>query len=96
MIYDLHRAENNLFVSLYGLTPREQPRGESRLELGVHVFGIMWNYFVLSYIVFYLEMKVEVELGVHDIRSRFTPLVQRLCNLIMFAQFTQKTFNKIT
>ena len=22
-----------------------KPRGESRLELGVHVFGIMWNYF---------------------------------------------------
>ena len=21
------------------------PRGEPRLELGVHVFGIMWNYF---------------------------------------------------
>ena len=26
-----------------------------------------------SSIVFYLEMKVEVEVGVHDIRSRFTP-----------------------
>ena len=26
-----------------------------------------------SSIVFYLEMKVEVEVGVHDIKSRFTP-----------------------
>ena len=26
-----------------------------------------------SSIVFYLEMKVEVEVGEHDIRSRFTP-----------------------
>ena len=51
------------------------PRGEPRLELGVHVFGIMWNslYNAPSSIVFYLEMKVEVEVGVHDIRSRFTP-----------------------
>ena len=29
-----------------------------------------------SSIVFYLEMKVEVEVGVHNIRSRFTPRVQ--------------------
>ena len=48
--------------------------GEPRLELGVHVFGIMWYYFgIRSSIVFYLEMKVEVQVGVHDIRSRFTP-----------------------
>ena len=46
-------------------------RGEPRLELGVHVFGIMWNYFGTSSIVFYLKMKVEE--GVHYIRSRFTP-----------------------
>ena len=53
--------------------------GEPRLELGVHR---LWNYVELfwnsldnafSSIVFYLEMKVEVEVGVHDIRSRFTP-----------------------
>ena len=42
----------------------------------------LWNYVELfwnsldnasSSIVFYLEMKVEVEVGVHDIRSWFTP-----------------------
>ena len=42
----------------------------------------LWNYVKLfwnsldnapSSIVFYLEMKVEVEVGVHDMRSRFTP-----------------------
>ena len=53
------------------------------MELGVHR---LWNYVELfsnsldnpsSSIVFYLEMKVEVEVevGVHDIRSRFTPHV---------------------
>ena len=49
------------------------PRGEPRLELGVHVFEIMWNSLdnAPSSIVFYLEMKVEV--GVHEIRSRFAP-----------------------
>ena len=30
-----------------------------------------------SSIVFYLEMKVEVEVDVHDIRSRFTPREKR-------------------
>ena len=27
------------------------PRGEPRLELPVHVFGIMWNYFGIHYIM---------------------------------------------
>ena len=49
------------------------PRGEPRLELGVHR---LWNYVelfwnssdnALSSIVYYLEMKVEVDVGVHDI-----------------------------
>ena len=49
------------------------------MELGVHR---LWNYVKLfwnslhnapSSIVLYLEMKVEVEVGVHDIRSRVTP-----------------------
>ena len=53
--------------------------GEPRLELGVRR---LWNYVELfwnsldnapSSIVFYLEKKVEVEVGEHDIRSRFTP-----------------------
>ena len=43
---------------------------------------LLWNYVELfwnsfdnapSSIVFYLEMKVEVKVGVHDIRSRYTP-----------------------
>ena len=54
-----------------------RPRSEPRLKLGIHVFGIMWNYVELfwnslnnapSSIVLYLEIKVEVEVGVHDIR----------------------------
>ena len=54
-----------------------QARGEPRLVLGVHR---LWNYVklfwnsldnALSSMVFYLEMKVEVKVGVHDIRSRF-------------------------
>ena len=49
------------------------------MELGVLR---LWNYVELfwnsldnasSSIVLYLEMKVEVEIGVHDIMSRFTP-----------------------
>ena len=53
--------------------------GEPRLDLGVHR---LWNNVELFWnsldnaplsIVFYLEMKVEVEVGVHDIRSRFAP-----------------------
>ena len=49
------------------------------MELDVHR---IWNYVEFfwnsldnapSSIVFYLEMKVEVEVGVHDIRPRFTP-----------------------
>ena len=53
-------------------------RGEPRLELGVGTR--LWNYVELfsnsldnapSSIVFCLEIKVEV--GVHDIRSWFTP-----------------------
>ena len=48
-------------------------RGEPRLELGVHVFGIILELDnAPSSIVFDLEMKVELEVGVHDIRSRFT------------------------
>ena len=55
--------------------------GKPRLELGVQR---LWNYVELfwnsldnapSSIAFYLEMKVEVELGVHNIRSRLTPQV---------------------
>ena len=54
-------------------------RGEPRLELGVHR---LWDYVELfwnsldnapSSIVFYLEMIVEVEVSVHEFRSRFTP-----------------------
>ena len=61
-------------------------RGEPRLELSVHR---LWNYFGIhapSSIVFYLEMEVEVELGVHHIRSRFTPR-DYLMNAIYFIFF---------
>ena len=59
-----------------------KPRGELRLELGV---PHLWNYVELfwnsldnapSSIVLYLETEMEVEVGVHDIRSRFTPRVK--------------------
>ena len=59
-----------------------QPRGKPRLELGVQR---LWNYVDLfwnsldnapSSIAFNLEMKVDVEVGVHNIRSRFTPHFQ--------------------
>ena len=35
---------------------QETPRGEPRLELGVHVFGFMWNYFGIHQIkpLFYI------------------------------------------
>ena len=66
---------------LFGTNPYTyEPRGEPRLELGV--LTRLWNYVELfwnslnnapSSIIFYLEMKVKVEVGVHDIRSRFTP-----------------------
>ena len=61
----------------FKVSDKLSPKGEPRLELGVHR---LWNYAELlwnsldnapSSIVFYLEMKVEV--GVHDIRSRLTP-----------------------
>ena len=35
-------------------------RGEPRLELGVHVFGIILVFKVLEFFWKYLEMKVEV------------------------------------
>ena len=36
---------------------------------------LFWNTLDIAplSIVFYMEMKVEVEVGIHDIRSRFTP-----------------------
>ena len=49
--------------------------GEPRLELGVHrlwnCVELFWNSLdnAPSSIVFYLEMKVEVEIGVHDFNS---------------------------
>ena len=44
------------------------------MELGVHVFGIILELDnAPSSIVFDLEMKVEVGVGVHDIRPWFTP-----------------------
>ena len=48
-------------------------RGMTRLWNYVELFGNSLD--TLSSIVFYLEMKVEVEVevGVHDDRSRFTP-----------------------
>ena len=60
-----------------------QARGEPRLKLGKHVFGIMWKFFEIHLnaplsIIFYLKMKVEVLVGVHDIRPRFTPRSQVL------------------
>ena len=54
------------------------PRGVNR----DWIFHRLWNYVELfwnsldntpSSIAFYLEMKVEVEVGVRDIKSRFTP-----------------------
>ena len=63
------------------LTRMLQPRGEPRLELGVHRLSnyveLFWNSLdnAPSSIVIYFEMKVEV--GVHDIMSRFTPRLQQ-------------------
>ena len=59
-------------------------RGESRLEFGVHVFNyveLFWNSLDNgpSSIVFYLEIKVEFEVDVHDIRPRFTPRIRVIC-----------------
>ena len=50
-----------------------KPRGEPRLELGVHRLWnsveLFWNSLdnAPSSIFFYLEMKVEVEVGVHEL-----------------------------
>ena len=33
----------------------ENTRGEPRLELGVHLFGIMWNYFGITGITWNLN-----------------------------------------
>ena len=74
-------------------------RGEPQLELGVHVFGIMWNYFGIhqimpqSSIVFYLEMKVEV--GVHDIRSRFKFTPRGFIANTFFSKFSKIEKKKI-
>ena len=74
MGFELHGGPN--WLEMVRVNSAHQG-GETRLELGVHRF---WNYVELfwnsldnapSSIIFYLEMKVEV--GVHDIRSRFTP-----------------------
>ena len=64
--YILHTFRNRYFLGM-----------NRELELGVHVFGIMWNYilefirYAPSSIIFYLQGEV----GVHDIKSRFTPRV---------------------
>ena len=71
-------------------------RGKPRLELGVHR---LWNYVELfwnsldnapSFIVF-LEMKVEV--GVHDIRSRFTPRLMHENSFRIRSRINKKTIN---
>ena len=60
------------------------------MKLGVHR---LWNYVELfwnsldnppSSIVFYLEIKEEVKVGVHDIRSRLTPRHVISCNTKIF------------
>ena len=38
-----------------------------------------------SSIVFYLEVEVEVEVGVHDIRSRFSPRIFLMKKLRLFS-----------
>ena len=49
-------------------------RGEPRLELGVHVCGIILELDnAHSSIVFSIYLEMKVELGVHDIRWRITP-----------------------
>ena len=57
-----------------------------------------------SSIVFYLEIKVEVEVGVHDIRSRFTPRLQsksyrmnnKLIFIFFFSIFVRVLFSVLT
>ena len=67
------------FENIWSILNDVEARGEPQLGLGIHR---LWNYVELfwnsldnapSSIVFYLEMKVKVEVGVHDIRTRFTP-----------------------
>ena len=47
--FNIHtKTKKNHFikaVSILGMIGMMLPRGEPRLELGVNVFGIMWNYF---------------------------------------------------
>ena len=60
---------------------RVKARGEPRLELGVHVFELMWNYFGINAPFIYCllignERGSGNNIGVHYIRSRFTPGVK--------------------
>ena len=52
--------------------PRGVNRDWNQVYTSLELCRIIFE-FSPSFIVFYLEMKVEVEVDVHDIRSRFTP-----------------------
>ena len=57
---------------------------------------LFWNSLdnVPSSIVFYLEMKVEVEVGVDDIKSRFTPRLKLIQFFsILFTYMAYKNSN---
>ena len=63
------------------LIPKGKIQAEGSTAIGIRCTRF-WNYVELFWnsldnapisIVFYLEMKVEVEVGVHDIRLRLTP-----------------------
>ena len=44
-------ARNDFHLRQSTMNPIIKPSGEPRLELGVHVFGIIWNYFGIHYIM---------------------------------------------
>ena len=61
-----------VFLSVFCLNPINTTAIGIRCTLSLELF---WNSLdnAHSSIVFYMEIKMEVEVGVHDIRSRFTP-----------------------
>ena len=95
-----------IFVCIRTVTERWQPSCLVQRE-GWTAIGIrcthLWNYVELfwksldnapSSIVFYLEMKGEVEVGVHDIRSWFTPRLKVHClGWHLHAQHNQPAWN---
>ena len=67
-----------------------RPRGELRLELGAHLFGIVWNYFGITGITwkfFELRGKIWNYLEIFGITRKYLELLGNIWNYIILFFF---------